>query len=59
MPTSVIPTFGDPAFANSALDTWAGFIATPEPVTTTVADITAVPARPFAAWAADYASAFR
>jgi len=51
--------FGDPAFANSAVDTWAGFVSTPEPVTTTVADITAVPARPFAAWATDYATAFR
>jgi uncharacterized protein YbjT (DUF2867 family) len=51
--------FGDSAFADSALDTWAGFTSTPEPVTTTIADITAVPARPFAAWATDYTSAFR
>jgi uncharacterized protein YbjT (DUF2867 family) len=51
--------FGAPAFARSALDVWAGFVAEPEPVTTTVADITGVPARPFAAWAADHAGAFR
>lgn len=43
----------------TALDVWAGFVVEPEPVTTTVADITALPARPFAAWVADHASAFR
>ena len=51
--------FGDPDFADSALDTWAGFVRAPEPVTATVPDITGAPARAFSAWAADHAADFR
>ncbi len=51
--------FGDPDFADSALDTWAGFVSHPEPVTATVPDITGTPARAFSAWAADHAADFR
>ncbi len=51
--------WGDPGFAASALDTWERFVTEPEVVTTTVRDITSVPARPFADWAAANASAFR
>jgi uncharacterized protein YbjT (DUF2867 family) len=44
---------------DTALDTWAGFVDTPEPVTQTVQDLTGRPARPFAEWARDHAAAFR
>jgi uncharacterized protein YbjT (DUF2867 family) len=51
--------FGNADFARSALDTWAGFATDPEVVTTTVAEITGAPARPFADWAAEHADEFR
>jgi uncharacterized protein YbjT (DUF2867 family) len=51
--------FGDSAFADRALDTWAGFVSRPEPVTQTVADVTGAPARTFSEWAADHAGDFR
>jgi uncharacterized protein YbjT (DUF2867 family) len=44
---------------DTALDTWASFVETPEIVTTTVADVTSEPARPFAEWARDHADDFR
>jgi uncharacterized protein YbjT (DUF2867 family) len=37
----------------------AGFVTRPEPVTTTVQDVTGVPARTFAQWAVDHADDFR
>lgn len=43
----------------SALDTWAGFVETPEIVTTTVQDVTGQPARPFGQWAREHADDFR
>ena len=43
----------------SALDTWAAFVETPEPVTPTVAQLTGAEARPFARWALDHADDFR
>jgi uncharacterized protein YbjT (DUF2867 family) len=52
-------SFGDPAFADSALDTWAGFVSQPEPVTATVRDITGAPARAFSEWAADHTADFQ
>jgi uncharacterized protein YbjT (DUF2867 family) len=51
--------WGDPAFAASALDTWERFVDHPETVTSTVQDITGVPARSFDDWAAANAAAFR
>lgn len=51
--------FGDSDFADSALDTWAGFVRQPEPVTATVQDITGTPARAFSEWAADHAADFQ
>jgi uncharacterized protein YbjT (DUF2867 family) len=51
--------FGNPDFARSALNTWAGFVTEPEVVTTTVAEVTGVPARPFRDWAAEHAADFR
>lgn len=44
---------------DSALDTWAAFVDTPERVTTTVQDITGTRARSFSEWALDHAEQFR
>jgi uncharacterized protein YbjT (DUF2867 family) len=43
----------------TALDTWAGFVETPEIVTSTVRDVTGRPARPFGEWARDHVDDFR
>jgi uncharacterized protein YbjT (DUF2867 family) len=51
--------FGDPSFADHALDTWARFVQEPELVTSTVERITGTPARTFRDWAADHADDFR
>jgi uncharacterized protein YbjT (DUF2867 family) len=51
--------FGNANFARSALDTWAGFVTEPEVVTTTVAEVTGEPARPFRDWAVEHADDFR
>jgi uncharacterized protein YbjT (DUF2867 family) len=50
--------WGDPAFAQSALDTWEWFVDHPEVMTQSVEDLTGVPARSFAQWAADSAASF-
>lgn len=55
----LVATFGNADFARSALDTWAGFVTEPEVVTTTVAEITGEPARPFRDWAIEHADDFR
>jgi uncharacterized protein YbjT (DUF2867 family) len=55
----LVAMFGNADFARSALDTWAGFVTEPEVVTTTVAEITGEPARPFRDWAAERADDFR
>ena len=44
---------------DTALDTWASFVETPEIVTKTVQGLTGRSARPFAEWARDHAEAFR
>jgi uncharacterized protein YbjT (DUF2867 family) len=44
---------------DTALDTWASFVETPEVVTSTVEDVTGEPARPFVEWARDHAQDFR
>ena len=51
--------WGDPAFAEMALDAWHWFVDNPETVTSAVQDLTGVPARSFADWAAANAAAFR
>jgi uncharacterized protein YbjT (DUF2867 family) len=48
-----------PAFADHALEYWAGLETEPEPVTTTVAEITGGPALTFREWATDHAADFR
>jgi uncharacterized protein YbjT (DUF2867 family) len=45
--------------ADGALDGWASLVREPEPVTSTVEDLTGVPARTFGAWASDHAGDFR
>ncbi len=51
--------WGDPAFAETAVDAWEWFVDHPETVTSAVQDITGTPARSFADWAAANAAAFR
>jgi len=51
--------WGDPAFAETALDAWEWFVDHPETVTSVVQDVTGAPARSFADWAAANAAAFR
>lgn len=46
-------------FADGALRTWAGFAARPEEVTTTVREVTGVPARTFGEWALSRVADFR
>jgi uncharacterized protein YbjT (DUF2867 family) len=54
-----ILTWAAPAWADAALDYWASLVAAPEPVTTTVTDLTGSPARSFEQWARDHADDFR
>lgn len=55
----MIAAWGDPATVDGALDHWASIVAEPEPVTTTVEEVTGRPARTFRAWAHDHAADFR
>jgi ketosteroid isomerase-like protein len=52
-------SWAKPGFADAALGYWASLVATPEPVTDTVRELTGSPARPFAQWARDHAADFR
>jgi uncharacterized protein YbjT (DUF2867 family) len=56
---SLLTAWGDPAFVDMALDGWAAMVDSPEPVTTTVEQVTGVPARTFRQWALDHAADFR
>jgi uncharacterized protein YbjT (DUF2867 family) len=49
----------DPSLAESAVTYWASLVDTPEPVTTTVPELTGHPALTFAAWAEEHATEFR
>jgi uncharacterized protein YbjT (DUF2867 family) len=55
----LIAAFGDEAFADSALDTWARFVAAPERTTQTVREITRSPAHTLRDWATHHADDFR
>jgi len=55
----LVAAFGDEAFADGALDTWATFVTQPEPVTSTVQQVTGIPARTLRDWAGDHADRFR
>ncbi|MFG1909059.1 NAD(P)H-binding protein [Kribbella sp. NPDC048928] len=49
----------DPILAESSIAYFAALVDNPEPVTTTVAELTGRPARPFTTWAQDHAPEFR
>ena len=49
----------DPILAESSVAYWSSLVDNPEPVTTTVAELTGRPARTFAEWAEDHAAEFR
>jgi predicted ThiF/HesA family dinucleotide-utilizing enzyme len=49
----------DDGHPDAVLDGWESFVAHPEPVTTTVADVTGTDPRTFATWARDRAHLFR
>jgi uncharacterized protein YbjT (DUF2867 family) len=49
----------DPALAASAVSYWASLVDNPEPVTTTVAELTGRPALTFTEWADEHADEFR
>jgi uncharacterized protein YbjT (DUF2867 family) len=55
----LLAAWGDAAFVDIALGSWADMVTAPEPVTSTVEEVTGVPARTFGEWAADHADAFR
>ncbi|MBB6347673.1 uncharacterized protein YbjT (DUF2867 family) [Nonomuraea muscovyensis] len=55
----MIAAWGDPAFVDQALGHWARITEEPEPVTSTVRELTGRPGRPFRAWASDHADDFR
>jgi uncharacterized protein YbjT (DUF2867 family) len=48
-----------PELADAALRYWAKLVAEPEPVTSTVEEITGSPARTFREWATEHADSFR
>lgn len=49
----------DPILAESSVAYWASLVDNPEPVTTTVTELTGRPALTFAEWAAEHAAEFR
>ena len=49
----------DPALAESSVTYWASLVDNPEPVTTTVPELTGRPALTFAQWADEHADEFR
>ncbi|WP_410785903.1 NAD(P)H-binding protein [Kribbella sp. C-35] len=49
----------DPILAESSVAYWASLVDNPEPVTTTVTELTGRPALTFAEWAAEHADEFR
>ncbi|MDG4831114.1 NmrA family NAD(P)-binding protein [Solwaraspora sp. WMMD1047] len=55
----LLAEWGDPAVVDASLAYWAGLVASPEPVTRAVEEITGAPARSFRQWAVDHADDFR
>jgi uncharacterized protein YbjT (DUF2867 family) len=55
----LVAAFGEEAFADSALDAWARFVAAPERTTQTVQEITGSPAHSLRDWATHHAEDFR
>lgn len=55
----LLAAWGDASFVDGALDAWADMVRSPEPVTTTVEEVTGRPASTFRQWAIDHADDFR
>jgi uncharacterized protein YbjT (DUF2867 family) len=55
----LLAAWGDASFVDAALDSWAAGVDDPEPVTSTVAQITGRAARPFRDWTREHVTAFR
>jgi uncharacterized protein YbjT (DUF2867 family) len=55
----LVAAFGEEAFTDSALDTWARFVVAPERTTHTVQEIAGSPAHSLRAWATYHAADFR
>ncbi len=55
----LLAAWGDVSFVDHALDSWAAMVRSPEPVTTTVEEVTGRPASTFRQWAIDHADDFR
>jgi uncharacterized protein YbjT (DUF2867 family)/ketosteroid isomerase-like protein len=51
--------WADEAYVDAALDYWRSLVDSPEPVTSTVEEVTGRPARTFTQWAHDHADDFR
>jgi uncharacterized protein YbjT (DUF2867 family) len=56
---SMLDIGADPVLADSSVTYWASLVDNPEPVTTTVTELTGHPALTFATWAQDHANEFR
>ncbi|GAA0986252.1 NAD(P)H-binding protein [Acrocarpospora macrocephala] len=54
----MIAAWGNPTFVDQALGYWASIVDEPEPVSSTVAELTGRPARTFREWARDHAPDF-
>lgn len=55
----MLTAWGDPSVGDGILNAVARMVSEPEPVTSTVEEITGTPARPFREWAIDHADDFR
>lgn len=55
----LMAAWADPAMVDGALDHWASIVTEPEPVTSTVKEVTGRTARTFQEWARDHAADFR
>jgi uncharacterized protein YbjT (DUF2867 family) len=57
--SELLPVLGSPVVVNMLLEAWRAALGQPAFVTSTCADVTGAPARPFFEWATDHAAEFR
>jgi uncharacterized protein YbjT (DUF2867 family) len=57
--SELLPVLGSPVFINMLLDAWGAALGQPAFVSASLAELTGRAARPFLAWAMDYAAEFR
>jgi uncharacterized protein YbjT (DUF2867 family) len=57
--SELLPVLGSPVFADMLLSAWGAALGQPAFVTSTCAEVTGAPARPFLQWATDHAAEFR